>query len=327
VFRDRLIVIAMTPTSHFSNDPAATHPSPVDSTADGAPPAEVGMPPAGSGVVDAAGQFGTVVSHHALVGAGGGLSDMVVVRHREHQVLLPSALFVPVSATSFRIPLSFAALMSSTGQGGDIVIPVLQEEMTVGTRLVDTGRGVRVHKHVVETPHVIEQALLQDALAIEHVAIGRLLADDELPQVRQEGDVLIVPVIEEVLVLQTRRSLKEEVRIVRSSRLVQQQQTVLLKSEQVVVERFDDATDAHGAAQVGTQAAPDSHTNAYGNPHIMVGTAADQHVGTAVDQRVGSSTDANPSTSPAPGHSGAPGQPGSPGAIQRDVSAGTRLST
>jgi hypothetical protein len=295
VFRDRLIVIAMTPTSHFSNDPAATHPSPVDSTADGAPPAEVGMPPAGSGVVDAAGQFGTVVSHHALVGAGGGLSDMVVVRHREHQVLLPSALFVPVSATSFRIPLSFAALMSSTGQGGDIVIPVLQEEMTVGTRLVDTGRGVRVHKHVVETP--------------------------------QEGDVLIVPVIEEVLVLQTRRSLKEEVRIVRSSRLVQQQQTVLLKSEQVVVERFDDATDAHGAAQVGTQAAPDSHTNAYGNPHIMVGTAADQHVGTAVDQRVGSSTDANPSTSPAPGHSGAPGQPGSPGAIQRDVSAGTRLST
>lgn len=283
-----------------------------------------GIPPEGSGVVDAAGEFGTVVSHHALTGAGGGLSNMVVVRHREHQVLLPSGLFTAISATSFRIPLSFAALMSSGGQGGNIVIPVLQEEMSIGTRLVDTGRGVRIHKSVVETPHLVEQALLQDELTVEHVAIDRLLSDDEAPQARQEGDVLIVPIVEEVLMVTTRRRLKEEVRIVRSSRLVQQQQTVFLKSEQVAVERFDDTLASRPSASPDTTPAGIARDDATGYSAASPGNALPSPPfadGIGVNAVIGH-TDLT-----APDHSGGADHPGAPGALQRDVSAGTRLSS
>ena len=258
---DRLIVSPMTPippstsTLPLAIDPAAglsgARPMADNGSSNMAATAD-GLPPAGSGVIDAAGEFGTVVVHHGLADTGSaGLSSMVAVRHREQQVLLPSGLFEAVSATSFRIPLSFSALISGSGDGsnGNLVIPVLQEEMSVATRLVDSGRGVRIHKQIVETPHLVERPLLQDRLVVEHVAIDRLLDDAEMPQSRQEGDVLIVPVIEEVLVVQTRRRLKEEIRITRSSELVHQQQTVMLKSEQVSIERFDDRDaplSAHG---------------------------------------------------------------------------------
>jgi hypothetical protein len=48
---------------------------------------------------------------------------------------------------------------------------------------------------------------------IEELAIGRLLADGEVPSQRQEGDVTIIPVIEERLVMIKQRVLVKEVRI------------------------------------------------------------------------------------------------------------------
>ena len=199
-------------------------------------------PSVGSGVVDGEGLFGTVVSHHAMSqdAARAGLSSMVVVRHREQQVMLPAGLFEAVSATSFRIPFAFSALIAQGSSNGKLVIPVMQEEMAVGKRLVDTGRGVRVHKTVIETPHVVEQSLQEDQLHIEHVTQDTWIDPDHLPVARQEGDTLIIPVIEEVLVVRTRLRLKEEVRITRTSRPVIGKETVFLKTQQVQVERFDE---------------------------------------------------------------------------------------
>lgn len=279
-----------------------------------------GLPPAGSGVIDASGEFGTVMSHEALHDAGNdGLSRMVVVRHREQQVLLPGGLFQAVSPTSFRIPVSFSALISTRGaaSNGSIVIPVLQEEMSIGTRLIDSGRGMRVRKQVVETAHEVERDLLQDRLAVEHVAIDRLLDDTELPQTRQEGDVFIVPVIEEVIVVQTRRRLKEEIRITRTSELVRQRQTVMLRAEQVTVERFDDAVSATANASVAT-------TNPVPAPAAVAPAAATDFLPTHV---TGGNADGMRSDPIAPGAASAPGRPGALGALQGDVSTEIRLSS
>jgi len=65
--------------------------------------------------------------------------------------------------------------------------------------------------------------------------------------VRHEGDTMIVPVLEEVLVVEKRLVLKEELRVTRRRVETREPQTVTLRREDVVVERFtahDDAVTA-----------------------------------------------------------------------------------
>lgn len=128
-------------------------------------------------------------------------------------------------------------------QTGTIVLPVMREELHVGVRQVDTGSGVRIHKTVSEQPHHIDQALLRDAVEVKRVPIDRIVALSEAPVARQEGDTLIVPVLEEILVVEKRLRIKEEVHITRTARQEQYADTVVLRTENVSVERFGDGPD------------------------------------------------------------------------------------
>ena len=119
-------------------------------------------------------------------------------------------------------------------------IPVIEERLQIGTRLTDTGRGVRIHKSVIETPHLVEQPLLHDELQVQRVAQDRVLDPGQVPQTRYEGDTLVIPVVEEVLVLQKQLRLTEEIRITRVRTPVMSTQTVMLKSERVELERFEE---------------------------------------------------------------------------------------
>ena len=126
--------------------------------------------------------------------------------------------------------------------GTVVTVPVVQEEIRVGVRAVDTG-GVRIHKTVHEHPHQIDQALLRDAVDVKRVVIDKIVALSEAPQSRQEGDTLIVPVLEEVLVVEKRLRIKEEIHITRSQRTEQHSETVVLRSEEVSIERFGQVPD------------------------------------------------------------------------------------
>ena len=122
-----------------------------------------------------------------------------------------------------------------------LVIPVVAEQLAVGTRTVDTGRGVRVHKTVVEQPVTIDERLARDEVEVRHVPVDRIVALEEAPANRYEGDTLIVPVLEEVLVVERRVRIKEELHITRIRRQEQHLEEVTLKAEQVRVERFDES--------------------------------------------------------------------------------------
>jgi uncharacterized protein (TIGR02271 family) len=122
-----------------------------------------------------------------------------------------------------------------------LVVPVVAEQLAVGTRAVDTGRGVRVHKTVVEQPVTIDERLARDEVEVRHVPVDRIVALEEAPANRYEGDTLIVPVLEEVLVVERRVRIKEELHITRIRREEQYREEVTLKAEQVRVERFDES--------------------------------------------------------------------------------------
>jgi uncharacterized protein (TIGR02271 family) len=124
-----------------------------------------------------------------------------------------------------------------------LTIPVIREEVQVDKRIIDTGRGVRIHKTVAEHPCHIDERLLRDEVEVSHVPVDRIVPLDAAPATRYEGETLVVPILEEVLVVERRVRIKEEVRITRTRREEQHAETVMLKSEQVSVERFGEPGD------------------------------------------------------------------------------------
>jgi uncharacterized protein (TIGR02271 family) len=121
-------------------------------------------------------------------------------------------------------------------------VPVFEEELSVDIRTVDTGRGMRVNKTVTEQPVTVDELLMHEQVDVHRVAIDQVLESGAaLPTARYEGDVLIVPVLEEVLVVEKRMKLKEELHITRTRIEASQAQTVVLKKEHVSIERFDES--------------------------------------------------------------------------------------
>lgn len=93
-------------------------------------------------------------------------------------------------------------------------IPIVEETLSIEKRVVETGR-VRVQTFVDDEEIVLRDQLNRDLLDVERVAIGREV--ETAPKMREEGDILIVPVLEERLVVEKRLFLVEELRIHRSS--------------------------------------------------------------------------------------------------------------
>ena len=89
-------------------------------------------------------------------------------------------------------------------------IPLAEERIRLDVDKVETGR-VRVKTIVDEREVFVRQTLERTDVQIERVLIDRMV--DVAPVIRQDGDVLIVPVVEEVIVAEKRLVLKEELRI------------------------------------------------------------------------------------------------------------------
>ncbi|WP_438022500.1 DUF2382 domain-containing protein [Sorangium sp. So ce233] len=117
----------------------------------------------------------------------------------------------------------------------ELIVPVVAQELEVKKRTVESGR-VRITKEVRERVEEVEEPLARERVFVERVAIDQVVT--EPPATRQEGDTLIVPVVEEVLVVEKRLVLKEELRITRVRSVeMSPPEHVTLRSEGVRVER------------------------------------------------------------------------------------------
>ncbi len=125
--------------------------------------------------------------------------------------------------------------MQEKPQDAEIVVPLLAEEVVVGTEEVARG-VVRVHKRVETRQETVDVPLASDEVTVERVPINTLVEGDA-PQIREEDGVIVIPVLEEVLVVEKRLLLREEVRLTRRSTTTSQPQTVMLRRETAEVER------------------------------------------------------------------------------------------
>jgi stress response protein YsnF len=115
----------------------------------------------------------------------------------------------------------------------ELVIPVVEEQVRVAVRQRTTGR-VRVSTKLHTRTEHVEQDLLHREVQVERVPVNRVV--DSVPDLRREGDVTIIPVVEEVIVKQL--ILREEIRITEVRRTERFTDDVLLRRTEAVVERL-----------------------------------------------------------------------------------------
>lgn len=116
----------------------------------------------------------------------------------------------------------------------DLVFPVVEETARLDKVVRETGR-VRVSTHVTEQLQRVQADLLHETIEIERVPRDEQVS--AVPPVREEDGVLIYSVVEEVLVVEKRLILREEVRVIRRRRTEHVQQDVPVRRMEPVVER------------------------------------------------------------------------------------------
>ena len=128
-------------------------------------------------------------------------------------------------------------LAETTALGEDrLTIPLVEETVRVD-KVVETTR-VRV-RTVTDTVEEIARASLESQnVEVERIPIGREVT--VAPEVRTEGDVTIIPILEEVLVLEKRLVLKEELHLRRRVTTEAFEAPVTLRRQRAEVERIEE---------------------------------------------------------------------------------------
>ena len=160
-------------------------------------------------------------------------------------VSLPEDALVKQNGGDYYLLLKLSELEASAGEseGADVspgrdevVIPVAEERINVQKRQVE-GDTVRVSKQVHEREEVVDEPLRGEEVTVERVKLNRIV--EEAEGVRTEGDTTIIPLYEEVLVIEKRLVLTEELRVTKRQTERREPQTVTLRREEATVERLE----------------------------------------------------------------------------------------
>jgi uncharacterized protein (TIGR02271 family) len=188
-------------------------------------------------VTDPQGVHGTIDT--AAWPLDGSRAEVPVSLEGGPQVWVPVQILIREAEGSYAVPMALADLERRAGAAPrepPLVLPVLAEALDVRTRRVETGR-VRLHKTVQTREVLVDEPLLREEVVIERVPINRVV-EGPIP-VRYEGDTIIISLLEEVLVVETRLLLKEEVHMTTRRTETHTPERVTLRREDVTVERVD----------------------------------------------------------------------------------------
>ncbi len=114
-----------------------------------------------------------------------------------------------------------------------VTVPVIEEQVRIELQEEVTG-NVTITKTVTTETVSAEAPYTQENVSVERIAINKYV-DEALPTVRYEGDVMIVPVLQEVLVKRT--LLVEELHVTKTRASTSEAKEITLRKETVNVER------------------------------------------------------------------------------------------
>ena len=126
--------------------------------------------------------------------------------------------------------------LDEPGVIGETIIPRVEEQLVISKRVVETGR-VRVVKNLVEQPHLIDETIVYEDYTVERVPINREVF--EIGPTRVEGDLTIIPVYEEEVIVSKRLVLREEIHLIKKRREEHHPRTIMLRKQEVKIHRLD----------------------------------------------------------------------------------------
>jgi uncharacterized protein (TIGR02271 family) len=116
---------------------------------------------------------------------------------------------------------------------------LLAEELSVDRREIETGR-VRIVTVTREHEELVDVPLAREGVEVVRVPIDRVI--DTMPSIRQDGETTVVPVVEEVVVVERRLMLKEELHIKRVRTTERHQERINLRRQEAIVTRMPAGT-------------------------------------------------------------------------------------
>jgi uncharacterized protein (TIGR02271 family) len=125
-----------------------------------------------------------------------------------------------------------------TGDEQPQTIALAEEQLKVSVKEVVTGR-VRVSTSTETIEEVVRQELQATSVEVVRKPVNRTLDPGEAPPgPRMEGDVTIIPIFEEVLIVEKRLLLKEELHITQHATTETVEVPVELRRQQASIERL-----------------------------------------------------------------------------------------
>ncbi|QGG93244.1 DUF2382 domain-containing protein (plasmid) [Agrobacterium sp. MA01] len=115
-------------------------------------------------------------------------------------------------------------------------IELVEETVSIDTERVMTGR-VRVATQTEFVEEFAHASLGGERVEVTRVPVGQEVT--AVPQTRVEGDVTIIPVLEEIVVVEKRLMLVEEIRIRKLATIEDVSVPVTLRKQRATVERRD----------------------------------------------------------------------------------------
>jgi uncharacterized protein (TIGR02271 family) len=150
------------------------------------------------------------------------------------------SLYLPFSLSELTqvSPRAQGGQRAAGGRGdGAVVVPVVAEQLEVEKRKVEGG-GVRIRKTVTEREEVVDEPLMREEVQVKRVPVNKVV--DGPVAVRHVGNTMIVSLLEEVLVVEKKLMVKEELHITKEEVESYRPQRIRLRTEEAVVERVED---------------------------------------------------------------------------------------
>lgn len=119
------------------------------------------------------------------------------------------------------------------GEVDEVAIPLVEERLTSGKRIVE-GRTVTVTTRPVSETQTISEPVTRDTVTVERVPVGKVI--EAVPDIREEGDLTIIPVVEERITITKELVLAEEIHLRRSREEAIEERQIELRRTEVEID-------------------------------------------------------------------------------------------
>ena len=131
---------------------------------------------------------------------------------------------------------SESAVEKSPDAHQETSFPVIEEHLNIDKKTVETGR-YQIKKTVSREDFSEEIPAIHEKVNIRRVPIDKYV--DNLPEIRHEGDTTIIPVLKEVIVVEKKMMLVEEIHITKTRSEVGVNVKDTLRKEHIDIRKSD----------------------------------------------------------------------------------------